>query len=203
MSTPQHWDTAYAQGETTRGWYQPEARLSMRLLRECGVDAAASVIDIGGGASVLADDLLDAGYSDITVLDQSPVGLQIAQARLGERAARITWITADLLAWSPPREYDVWHDRAVLHFLLEPADQARYAQTLLQATKPGSLAVIGVFATTGPQMCAGLEVHRFDRADITDLLGDGFQVLEHVDDVHVKPSGETQDYLWTAARRLA
>ena len=202
-STPQHWDAAYAQGDTTRGWYQSEARASMGMLHDSGVGPGSSLIDIGGGASVLVDDLLDAGFDDITVLDHSPVGLDIARARLGVRAADVTWIVHDLLTWTPPRRFDVWHDRAVLHFLLDDDEQIRYADVLSAATHPGSIAIIGVFGPTGPEMCSGLPVHRYDARALDDLLGSDFARIAANEDVHVKPDGSTQDYLWWAGRRTA
>ena len=200
-STPQHWDAAYAQGDTTRGWYQAQARASMRMLRAAGVTSASSLVDIGGGASVLVDDLLDAGFDDITVLDHSPVGLDIARARLGARAADVTWIVHDLLTWTPPRRFDVWHDRAVLHFLLDDGEQSRYADVLRSATHPGSIAIIGVFGPTGPQMCSGLPVQRYDAAALDTLLAPTFQRIATRDDVHTKPDGSTQDYVWWVGRR--
>lgn len=202
-STPQHWDAAYAQGDTTRGWYQAQARASIRMLRDADVTSASSLVDIGGGASVLVDDLLDAGFDDITVLDHSPVGLDIARARLGARAADVTWIVHDLLTWTPPRRFDVWHDRAVLHFLLDDDAQIRYADVLRSATHPGSIAIIGVFGPTGPEMCSGLPVHRYDALALDDLLGSDFTRIAANEDVHVKPDGSTQDYLWWAGRRTA
>lgn len=202
-STPQHWDTAYAQGDTTRGWYQAEAHVSMRLLRDAGVTPADSVVDIGGGASVFVDGLVDAGFTDVTILDHSAIGLGIAQQRLGARSSSVTWVESDLLLWRPERTFDVWHDRAVLHFLLEPAQQRDYAKVLHRATHAGSVVIIGVFGLTGPQMCSGLPVHRYDAAQLEALLGPDFAPLAKLDDVHVKPDGSTQDYLWWAGRRTS
>ncbi len=202
-STPQHWDAAYAQGDTTRGWYQTEARASMGMLRDSGVGPGSSLIDIGGGASVLVDDLLDAGFDDITVLDHSAVGLDIARARLGERRDQVAWIVNDLLTWTPPRTFDVWHDRAVLHFLLDADEQHRYVEVLRAATHPGSIAIIGAFGPTGPEMCSGLPVQRYGVPALDALLGSNFSRITSRDDVHVKPDGSTQDYLWWAGRRTA
>lgn len=201
MSTPAHWDTAYAAGDTTRGWYQPQAAMSVHLLDQLGVSRDASLVDVGAGASVLVDDLTALGYTNITCVDHSPVGLAIARERLGESADAVTWIEADLLTWAPPREYDVWHDRAVLHFLLDDADVERYRSTLLAGTHPGSIAIIGVFGPEGPQMCAGLPVRRYDESMIDALLGDEFERVSREIADHVRPDGDTQQYLWTAARR--
>lgn len=200
-STPEHWNTAYAAGDTTRGWYQPQATMSMRLIEATGVPHSASILDVGAGASVLVDDLLAAGYSDITCLDHSPIGLRIAQARLGERAATVTWVDADLLTWSPLRTVDLWHDRAVLHFLLDDDAIAAYRRALLAGTRPGSWLVLGVFGPQGPQMCAGLPVRRYDDAGINEVLGAEFTRVDHAIVDHVRPDGDTQQYLWTLARR--
>ena len=202
-STPDHWDAAYAAGDTTRGWYQSQATMSLRLIESTGLGAQASIVDVGSGASVLVDDLLEAGYSDITCVDHSPIGLQVARDRLGARASSVDWIVADLLAWDPPRTYDIWHDRAVLHFLLDDGAVAAYRRALLAGTKPGSWLVIGVFGPEGPQMCAGLPVRRYDDASIAALLGAEFARRERVIVDHVRPDGDTQQYLWTLARREA
>ena len=202
-STPAHWDAAYAAGDTTRGWYQPEATMSMRLIAATGLSHAASIVDVGSGASVLVDDLLAAGYADITCIDHSPIGLRVAQDRLGEGAASVTWIVGDLLTWTPSRTFDVWHDRAVLHFLLDDAAVAAYRRALLAGTSPGSWLVLGVFGPQGPQMCAGLPVRRYDNARVDDLLGTEFTRVQAVVTDHVRPDGDTQEYLWTLARRDA
>lgn len=202
-STPDHWDAAYAAGDTTRGWYQSQATMSLRLIESTGLGAQASIVDVGSGASVLVDDLLETGYSDITCVDHSPIGLQVARDRLGARASSVDWIVADLLAWDPPRRYDIWHDRAVLHFLLDDGAVAAYRRALLAGTKPGSWLVIGVFGPEGPQMCAGLPVRRYDDASIAALLGAEFARRERVIVDHVRPDGDTQQYLWTLARREA
>lgn len=200
-STPEHWDAAYAAGDTTRGWYQPRATMSMRLIDSTGLPRTAHVVDIGSGASVLVDDLLAEGHTDITCVDHSPVGLQVTRARLGERAMGVHWVVADLLTWQPPRAYDIWHDRAVLHFLLDDDSVAAYRRTLLAGTRPGSWLVLGVFGPEGPRMCAGLPVRRYDDASVDVLLGSEFTRVERVMTDHVRPDGDTQQYLWTLARR--
>ena len=200
-STPQHWDSAYSAGETGRGWYQPHAVMSVDLIDATALPLTASIIDIGAGASVLVDDLLAAGYADITCVDHSPVGLAITRERLGPRADTVTFVEADLLTWDPPRTYDLWHDRAVLHFLLDDASIAAYRRTLLAGTHPGSWLVLGVFGPDGPQMCAGLPVLRYDDASVDALLGSDFVVMRRAVADHVRPDGDAQQYLWTLARR--
>lgn len=194
-----HWDRTYAPGDTARSWYQPHARTSMTLIGAC---QGRSIIDVGGGASTLVDDLLTAAWSDITVLDVSDVGLTIARDRLGAAAADVTWLTADLRSWQPGRTYDVWHDRAVLHFLTEQADRARYAQTLRAATTIGSTVVLGVFGPDGPTSCSGLPVRRYDPNLIAELLGSDFEIISGTLANHTTPTGGGQQFLWTVARRI-
>ena len=194
-----HWDAAYAQGDTGKSWYQEHATTSMGLLsRSAG--PADSLIDIGGGASTLVDDLLDRGWTDVSVLDIADTGLRIARQRLGSRAERVTWILADLLAWTPSRTYDVWHDRAVLHFL--SGEELRdYREVLLRATRPGSRIIIGVFGPAGPARCSGLAVQRYDAAALGDLLGPQFDLVEESLEVHTTPAAAEQEFQWISAVR--
>jgi len=162
----------------------------------------SSAIDVGGGASVWIDEALDRGWSDLTVLDWSAVALSIAQKRLGARSQDVNWIAADVLSWQPQRTYDLWHDRAVLHFLLADDERERYVQTMRAATHANSTIVIGAFGLTGPHMCAGLPVRRQSASDFTELFGSEFRIDEVVEDVHIRPDTATQDYIWIRAVRL-
>jgi len=201
MSSPAHWDSAFAGDIAARGWYQPSASPSWDVIGDLPLSAA--LLDVGAGASVWVDEALDRGYDDVTVVDWSPVALEVARNRLGSRSERVHWISADLLTWQPPRTYDLWHDRAVLHFLLTDADRARYAHVLRAATAPGSVVVIGGFGSTGPDMCAGLPVRRQSAADFEALLGPDFTIKQVIEQVHVRPDADTQDYLWIRAIRTA
>ncbi|HEY7822159.1 MAG TPA: class I SAM-dependent methyltransferase [Acidimicrobiia bacterium] len=198
-SSPGHWDSSYTGDHTARGWYQAKADPSWTLIGD--LDPTTPAVDIGAGASVWVDEALERGWSDLTVLDWSPVALGISQARLGTRAASVTWVEADLLSSTPPRAFGLWHDRAVLHFLLKDADRARYAEVLRSATAPGSVVVIGGFGPTGPDMCAGLPVRRQSVADFEALLGPDFTTERTFDECHVRPDKDTQDYLWIRAVR--
>jgi SAM-dependent methyltransferase len=201
-SNPDHWDTSYRLGDTERGWYQQAAQVSLRLLKEFETPLDAHILDVGAGASVFVDDVIDAGFTNITVLDHSREGLAIARERLGTRAMNVEWVVGDLLDWNPRTTFAVWHDRAVLHFLIDPADQNRYLLTMKAATHPGSLIIIGVFSERGPTMCAGLPVVRYRNEDIESLLGSDFIILSQSEQQHVRPDGDTQSYLWTVARRI-
>lgn len=200
-SSSEHWDSSYTGNHTSRGWYQSTADPSWLMIG--GLDPSTSAIDIGAGASVWIDEALDRGWSDLSVLDWSPVALGLARTRLGTRADSVTWIQADVLSWSPPRTFGLWHDRAALHFLLEDSDRTRYADVMRSATAPGSVVVIGGFGPTGPQMCAGLPVRRQSVADFEDLFGSRFTIERTYEQSHVRPDKDTQDYLWVRARRHA
>jgi hypothetical protein len=198
-SNPGHWDTAFSQDITSRGWYQAAADTSWAMLAD--VPPTASLLDVGAGASVLVDEALARGFTDLTVLDWSPVALGVARDRLGSRCVGVHWVVADVTDWQPTRTYDVWHDRAVLHFLLSEPQRVGYHRTLLAATHPGSLAVIGVFAPTGPPVCAGLPVQRYSVTDLAAFLGPQFHVESTDRTPHRRPDGDLQDYTWVRARR--
>lgn len=198
-SSPGHWDVSFSGDHASRGWYQSTADPSWLMIGD--LDPRTSAIDIGAGASVWVDEALDRGWSDVSILDWSPVALGISRARLGARAALATWIEADVLAWTPPRTFGLWHDRAVLHFLLGDVDRARYGQVLRAGTAPGSVVVIGGFGPTGPEMCAGLPVRRQSVADFEVLFGAEFTIERTYEQAHVRPDKDTQDYLWVRARR--
>jgi SAM-dependent methyltransferase len=158
---------------------------------------------VGGGASTLVDDLLAAGTSRITVLDLSAQALAIARARLGAAADGVDWIAGDLLAAALPKAgFDLWHDRAVLHFLLDPADVAGYARQAAHAIVPGGQAVIGGFAPGGPERCSGLPVARRSAQDIADLLGPAFELVAASEEVHHTPGGSPQAFAWARLRRV-
>jgi len=199
-SSPAHWDTSYYGDYTARGWFQAAAHPSWRLIGD--LSPSSSAIDIGAGASVWVDEALDRGWSDLAVLDWSQVALEIARARVGPQSESVEWIQADLLSWTPPRSYDLWHDRAVLHFLREDADRGRYASVLRAATRRGSVVVIGSFGPTGPETCAGLPVRRQSLADFEALFGNDFTIEQAYEEAHVRPDGDTQDYLWVRAVRV-
>lgn len=197
-----HWDAAYESGDESVSWRQKETPHSLGLIRSVS-EPENSVVDIGGGSSLLAGELLADGYSDVTVIDISDTGMAIARERLGGDAGKIEWVVADLLDWRPGRSFDVWHDRAVLHFLTDPGDRRRYAELLREAVAPGGHAVIGAFAEDGPEQCSGLPVRRHTHEDIGELLGDGFKSISATRQVHVTPGGGEQPFNWVIARREA
>jgi SAM-dependent methyltransferase len=196
-----HWDDAYAQGDVSRSWFQPDPVLSLRMLDAAGVTAAGRLIDVGGGASPLAAALLERGFRDLTVLDISAAGMEYARRRLGPRAREVNWVTADIRTWVPPRRFAAWHDRAVFHFLTDVQDQRAYLRTLATATAASAVAVFGCFAPDGPPRCSGLPVARYAPADLAALLGSDWIPIAQDREAHVTPSGQTQPFTWSALRR--
>jgi Methyltransferase domain len=198
----EHWDQAYAQGDTTRSWFQPEAGWSLHMLDRAGIGPTDSVIDVGGGSSSLAAALLARGYSDITVLDISLVGMRAAQERLGAGADRVEWLLGDVRTWQPPRRYTVWHDRALFHFMTAEEDRAAYVQTLERAADPErAVCIFATFAPDGPPRCSGLPVGRYSAAEIADAIGGSWQMIEESRELHTTPWGAIQPFTWTAFRR--
>ena len=202
-STASHWDDTYAAGETTRSWFQQHPGVSLRMFEAAGVQAGASVIDVGGGASSLAGALLERGFGDVTVLDISAAGMACARQRLGARAEQVRWLVADVRTWVPERRYAVWHDRAVFHFLISAEDRRQYVRTLEAATEPGTVAVFGLFAPDGPQRCSGLPVARYSAADLADELGSGWTLISQDREEHRTPVGAVQPFTWAALVKRA
>lgn len=200
-----HWQGVYRQKDARSvSWYQPHLRVSIDLLRQAGLNVHSRVIDVGGGASTLVDDLLAVGLSEITVLDLSADALQVAQARLGERASRVHWQAGNLLDVDLPQAgFDFWHDRAVLHFLTDGADTLRYAEQAARAVAPGGYAVIGGFGLDGPERCSGLPVARRSPGDTAELLAPAFRLLDQRSELHQTPDGRTQSFGYALLQRVA
>ncbi len=207
MNTPArqaHWQNVYqtkAEGEVS--WFQESPDISLDLIRATGVNTSASIIDIGGGASRLVDALLAEGFGAVTVLDLSETALAVARSRLETRGAGVQWIVADVTTWRPAQVYDVWHDRAALHFLTEPADRAAYAQCVRDALRLGGHVIIGTFAPDGPERCSGLPVVRHDSASLSELLGPPFKLIEARRHDHRTPAGAIQRFQFSRFQRKA
>ena len=195
-----HWDDRYrAAGSTAVSWYQERPAVSLELLATADIDRSTSLIDVGGGAGTLVDALLDDGWSDLTVLDVSDVALAVARERVGTDTA-VRWIEHDLLTWQPSRPYDVWHDRAVFHFLVEDEDRRRYRHVLRQTLAPSGTIIVGTFASDGPTHCSGLPVARYDEAELVAALGGDFDTLGTTREEHLTPAGAVQPFTWVALR---
>jgi trans-aconitate methyltransferase len=196
-----HWDAAYAPGDDTRSWFEQHPGMSLRMLGSAGVSAADAVIDVGGGASPLTGALLDRGFGDLTVLDISAAGMQHARDRLGPRADQVHWLTSDVLSWHPRRQYQVWHDRAVYHFLTIDEHRQQYLHTLDTATVPDAIAVFGCFAPDGPQHCSGLPVARYSPVQLARQVGAKWLLISQDREEHVTPAGTIQPFTWVVLRR--
>jgi SAM-dependent methyltransferase len=198
-----HWDAVWQQRRPEQvTWYQSDPSLSLRLITQVtGPDAA--VVDVGGGASRLVDGLLEAGYSDLTVLDIADPAMAAARERIGEPSKGVAWLIGDVTSWAPARQFDLWHDRAVLHFLVEESDRALYLERLWSGVAPDGHVVLSTFSPQGPQQCSGLPVRRYGPDTMTDALGPEFEPLEFVEEVHQSPTGGTQEFLYGLFRRVA
>jgi SAM-dependent methyltransferase len=195
MQREAHWQQVYlAKGEDQVSWFQASPEPSLGLIRRAGAPPGSAILEVGGGASRLVDGLLDAGYCDVTVLDLSAAALGRAQARLGARAGLARWIVADATGWRPERRYDLWHDRAAFHFLVDPADRAAYVGVLKQALASGGHVILAAFAPDGPEKCSGLPVMRCDAASFARELGPGFQLVEELAHAHATPWGAVQRF---------
>jgi len=199
-----HWEGVYTRkGEHEVSWFQENPAPSLELIAQVGATAASAVIDIGGGASRLVDNLLGRGFQDVTVLDLSEAALEAAKARLGTRAGQVHWIVADATVWEPLRAYDIWHDRAAFHFLTEDRDRVAYVERLERGLKLGGYAIIATFALDGPERCSGLPVVRYDAASLGRTLGRAFQLVDTRRHAHATPWGSDQSFQFSVLRRCS
>ena len=203
MQPKPHWEEVYTTKDPESvSWFQEHAEQSLRLIRATGVPATASIIDVGGGASTLADDLLRHGYRALTVLDLSSAALAAARRRLGEDAARVRWIEADVTtAELPELAFDVWHDRAVFHFLTQPDQRRAYVEAVLRAVKPGGHVIVATFDADGPTQCSGLPVMRYDAEALHAEFGEPFTLLRHEKEEHHTPAGAMQKFVYCYCRK--
>ena len=203
MKRQLHWEQVYLSKRPDEvSWFQPRPARSLELIDAAGVSAGAAVIDVGGGDSTLVDALLSRGVGDVTVLDVSAAALERARLRLGDRAAEVTWIEADVTsAELPAAAYDVWHDRAVFHFLTDPAERSRYVALAARAVRPGGTLIVATFAPDGPARCSGLEVARYDADGLAREFAEGFALTSKLADVHRTPAGVEQRFTYVSLRR--
>lgn len=195
------WDRVYAEKtETGVSWHQPDPRRSLELIR-AAVGPAGRVLDVGGGASVLVDRLLDLGYSNLAVLDVSAEALRRAAERLGGRADRVRWIAADATTVESPGEFDVWHDRAVFHFLVDEIDRYKYVQLANNTVAPGGRLVLATFGLKGPERCSGLRVRRYDAPGAAAEFAAEFELVESIEETHQTPWGAPQEFIYVVLRR--
>lgn len=205
MQVKSHWEHVYeTKSVDAVSWFQPHAEQSLRLIRQTGLAPTASIIDVGGGASTLVDDLLVDGFRHVTVLDVSGAALAAARARLGERAASVTWLEADITQVALPRNtYDLWHDRAVFHFLTSDRDRQAYVAAVQRAVKPGGYVIVATFAEDGPLQCSGLPVVRYSPSALHAEFGATFSLERHEREEHHTPSGSVQKFIYCYCRKAA
>lgn len=203
MQPKEHWENVYSTKPTDGvSWFQEHAELSLRLIRDTGAPPSSSIIDVGGGASTLVDDLLEAGYQSLTVLDLSRAALETSQKRLGPKARKVHWIEANVTnAGLPPNAYDVWHDRAVFHFLTTTDERHAYVETVLRTVRPGGHVIVATFAEDGPMQCSGLSVMRYSANNLHAEFGSPFTLLRHEKEEHHTPAGNMQKFVYCYCRK--
>lgn len=203
MDSREHWEHVYSTKPADGvSWFQEHAGMSLHLIRGTGVPLAAGIIDVGGGASTLVDDLMIGGYASLTVLDLSGAALEKSKARLGTRASQVNWIEGDVTRLAlPPDAYDVWHDRALFHFLTDPGDRRAYVAQVLRSVRQGGHVIVATFAEDGPLKCSGLTVARYSPAALHAEFGAPFELLGHRREEHLTPFGTKQKFVYCHFRK--
>jgi 2-polyprenyl-3-methyl-5-hydroxy-6-metoxy-1,4-benzoquinol methylase len=198
MSVKNHWEKIYnAKAPDRVSWYRPHLETSLALIERAAAKYSASIIDVGGGESTLVDDLLARGYENITILDVSQTAIDVTKKRLGLPAEQIHWLVADITDTQlEPATYDVWHDRAVFHFLTASEQRAAYVRQVARAVKPGGHVIVCTFGPEGPTKCSGLDVIRYDAESLHDQFGVRFRLVESSKELHRTPFGTTQQFLF-------
>ncbi len=190
-----HWENIYQDNAPQDvSWHQQEPFLSLQFIQNTGLRLDEPIIDVGGGASLLVDYLLSSGYLDIGVLDISEHALANTKTRLGEATRKINWYAIDITKFKPPRQYALWHDRAVFHFLTAEPEREQYIQVLNQSLRTGGHLIIAAFATGGPQKCSGLDIVQYNKSRISAELGQGFDLVEEADELHITPTNVEQKF---------
>lgn len=190
-----HWEQVYSTRKPHEvGWYQAYPDLSLKLIAATGAGKGAAIIDVGGGASCLVDELLAEGYRDLSVLDISAAALVAVKSRLGDGAETVKWLEADITRFVPSQEYRIWHDRAVFHFLTDAADRRRYLDAVCAALPAGGHLIMATFALDGPAQCSGLDVVRYSPESLRREVGDRFELLESFGGTHITPSMGQQSF---------
>jgi 2-polyprenyl-3-methyl-5-hydroxy-6-metoxy-1,4-benzoquinol methylase len=202
MDIKTHWEKVYtSKTSDTVSWYRSHLEKSLSLIERAAVGFSASIIDVGGGESTLVDDLLARGYQNITVLDISQTAIDVTKDRLKTAAERVHWITADVTkADLASSVYDVWHDRAVFHFLTSIEQRVAYVRNVARAVKTGGHVIVGTFGPEGPTRCSGLDVMRYDAESLHDQFGTRFRLVESSKELHHTPFGTTQQFLYCYCR---
>ena len=203
MDNKQHWEQVYTtKASDSVSWFQEHADQSLRLIHNTRLGKDAAIIDVGGGTSRLVDDLVAEGYTDLTVFDLSSTALAVARQLLGKHEDIVHWIEGDITrAKFPMNRFDIWHDRAVFHFLTDPADRHAYVERVLSSVRPGGHVIVATFAEDGPEKCSGLPVMRYQPEALHAVFGDTFQLVEHEKEAHHTPFGTVQQFVYCYCRK--
>jgi ubiquinone/menaquinone biosynthesis C-methylase UbiE len=203
MTRKAHWDAVYAsKSDDQVSWFQAEPELSLRMVRDTGLGAGARILDVGGGASRLVDRLLEDGHTTVGVIDVAENGLRKCRNRLGSDAESVEWILSDVITWVPSERWDVWHDRAVFHFLVDERDRSRYLHVLKRALASSGHVILATFGPDGPERCSGLPTVRYSVNTMRETLGSGFELEDSQIEEHRTPSGSTQQFLYCRFQRI-
>ena len=202
METKSHWEQVYqSKAPEAVSWYAPHLETSIKLIQQATSDKQAAIIDVGGGEATLVDDLLDHGRQRISVLDISQTAIDVARKRLGENGANVAWYCSDITSATLPESYfDVWHDRAVFHFLTNENDRKKYIRQVMRSVKHGGHVIISTFGPEGPDKCSGLDVVKYDADTLHTEFGKNFQLIESSTEIHHTPFGTTQQFLYCYCR---
>jgi SAM-dependent methyltransferase len=197
MDRRKHWEAVYERKQPHEvSWHQTRPNLSLQLIAASGITPEARILDVGGGTSTLIDNLLEVGYTRLGVLDVAEAALGQARDRLGGAARRVEWFTADVTTFVSPHQWDLWHDRAVFHFLIDPADRRAYRETMLRSLAPGGHLIVATFGPDGPTRCSGLDVVRYDADMLSREFGPTIRLVETQLEQHETPSGAAQQFLY-------
>jgi cyclopropane fatty-acyl-phospholipid synthase-like methyltransferase len=202
INSKTYWENIYETKDTSQvGWFQPQPQLSMSLIAELSLGKNSKVIDIGGGDSSLIDHLLENKYRNLTVLDISAKAMEKATQRLGEKSTGVEWIVSDIRDFEPANKYDLWHDRAAFHFLIEDEDIEKYLTITKKSIREGGFMIIGTFSDKGPNTCSGLPVKQYSLEELENLFSPSFEIITRFNTDHITPSGQPQNYSFCVFRK--
>jgi ubiquinone/menaquinone biosynthesis C-methylase UbiE len=204
MDTKAHWNAVYTtKSADSVSWFQPHASRSLHIIQQINIEKTAKIIDVGGGASTLVDSLLENDFVNVTVMDISGAALNAVKKRLGDTSKKVQWIEGNVLHFLLPMQgIDLWHDRAVFHFLIEGADRRSYVETVLDCVKLGGHMIIATFSENGPEQCSGLPVRRYSPSTLHAELGAQFELLGHEEESHQTPIGKMQSFIYCHFKRI-
>jgi 2-polyprenyl-3-methyl-5-hydroxy-6-metoxy-1,4-benzoquinol methylase len=202
MDIKSHWTQVYqTKAADEVSWYQERPALSLAFIDQAHIARDAAIIDVGAGASTLVDHLIASGHTNITLLDLSEAALNTVRGRLGAAAEQLTWLVGDITAIALPQQrYDLWHDRAVFHFLTDPVQRAQYVAQVRHAVKPGGHIIMATFAPDGPEQCSGLTTVRYDAPTLHSIFGGGFELVSSTRETHLTPWGSEQKFMYCYCR---